>query len=107
VGLGLPEGYPETPAFDTPFLRLKQSNLFEKGSPSAEFDSSIFRPGDLVIYKHRFGAFSKNHLDLVLRSRDIENLVRFGISTSRHRALDGDASVRSGLPDHRHQRRLL
>ena len=40
------------------------------------------RPEDLVVYKQRVGAFSENQLHLILRSRGIENLVLFGISTS-------------------------
>jgi nicotinamidase-related amidase len=82
VGLGFSEGYPEIPDTESRFQRLKQNNLFVKGTPSAEFHSSIFRPGELVVYKQRVGAFSENHLHLILRSRGIENLVFFGISTS-------------------------
>ncbi|MGD0226896.1 MAG: cysteine hydrolase [Terriglobia bacterium] len=83
VGLGFSEGHPEIPDTDILFnRRVKQTNLFVKGTPSAEFHSSIFRPGDLVVYKQRVGAFSENHLHLILRSRGIENLVFFGISTS-------------------------
>ncbi len=47
-----------------------------------EFHPSIFRPGELVIYKQRVGAFSENQLHMVLRSRGIEDLVFFGLSTS-------------------------
>ncbi|HEX4386265.1 MAG TPA: isochorismatase family protein, partial [Myxococcales bacterium] len=35
-----------------------------------------------VIHKQRVGAFSENHLELVLRARGIDHLVLFGISTS-------------------------
>lgn len=82
VGLGFSEGHPEIPDTESRFQRLKQNNLFVKGTPSAEFHASIFRPGELVVYKQRVGAFSENHLNLILRSRGIENLVFFGISTS-------------------------
>ena len=82
VGLGFSEGHPEVADLDTPFLRVKQNNLFVKGSSSAEFHSAIVRPNDLIIYKQRIGAFSENHLNLVLRARSIENLVLFGVSTS-------------------------
>jgi nicotinamidase-related amidase len=82
VGLGFSEGHPEIPDFESPFLRLKQNNLFVKGTPSMEFHGDIFHPDDLVVYKQRVGAFSDNHLELVLRSRRIEHLVFFGISTS-------------------------
>src|ERR1700751_3742661 len=51
VGLGFSEVHLEIPDFESPFLRVKQNNLFVKGSPSAEFHVAIFKPGDLVIYK--------------------------------------------------------
>ena len=82
VGLGFSEGHPEIPDFESPFLRFKQNNLFVKGTPSVEFHGDIFHPDDLVIYKQRVGAFSDNHLEMVLRSRRIEHLVFFGIATS-------------------------
>jgi nicotinamidase-related amidase len=82
VGLGFSEGHPEIPDTDSPFKRAKQNNLFVKGTPSAEFHGSIVRPEDLVVYKQRVAAFSENHLHLILRSRGIESLVLFGISTS-------------------------
>ena len=82
VGLGFSEGHPEISDTESRFTRVKQANLFVKGAPSAEFHSSIARPEELVVYKQRVGAFSENHLHLILRSRSIENLVFFGISTS-------------------------
>jgi nicotinamidase-related amidase len=82
VGLGFSEGHPEIADFESPFLRIKRNNLFVKGTPSVEFHGDIFHPDDLVIHKHRVGAFSDNHLELVLRSRRIEHLVVFGIATS-------------------------
>jgi len=70
------------PDIDTPFKRVKENNLFVKGTPSAEFHEAISRPVDLVVYKHRVGAFSENELHMILRARGIENLVFFGIATS-------------------------
>ena len=85
VGLGFSEGHPEIPDFESsPFLRFKQNNLFVKGTPSVEFHGDIFHPGDLVIYKQRVGAFSDNHLELVLRSLRVEHLV---FSASRRTGL--------------------
>lgn len=82
IGLGFSEGHPEIPDFESPFLMAKRNGLFVMGSASAEFHSAIMRPGELVLYKQRVGAFSENHLDLVLRSRGIEHLVLFGVATS-------------------------
>jgi nicotinamidase-related amidase len=82
VGLGFSAGHPEIPDTESRFKRVKDSNLFVIGTPSAEFHSAVARPGDVVVYKQRVGAFSENQLHLILRSRGIENLVLFGISTS-------------------------
>jgi nicotinamidase-related amidase len=82
VGLGFAEGHPEISAMDTPFRRVKETNQFVMGTPSAEFHGAIARPDELVVYKQRVGAFSENQLHLILRSLGIENLVFFGISTS-------------------------
>jgi nicotinamidase-related amidase len=82
VGLGFSAGHPEIPDTESRLKRAKDNNLFVKGTPSAEFHSEIARPGDLVVYKQRISAFSENQLHLILRSRGIESLVFFGISTS-------------------------
>ena len=82
VGLGFSEGHPEIPDTESRFTKIKQNNLFVKGTSSSEFHSAIARPEELVVYKQRVGAFSENQLHLILRSRGIENLVLFGIATS-------------------------
>ena len=82
VGLGFSTGHPEIPEHSPFNRRVKQNNLFVKGTPSAEFHDSIARPGELVVFKQRVGAFSENQLHLILRARGIEHLVFFGISTS-------------------------
>jgi nicotinamidase-related amidase len=82
VGLGFAEGHPEISDVESPFKRVKQNNVFVKGTPSAEFHSAIARPGELVVHKQRVGAFSENELHMILRARGIGNLVFFGISTS-------------------------
>lgn len=82
VGLGFSAGHPEIPDTESRFKLVKANNLFVIGTPSAEFYSAVTRPEDLVVYKQRVGAFSENQLHLILRSRSIENLVLFGISTS-------------------------
>ncbi|HTR80772.1 MAG TPA: cysteine hydrolase [Bacteroidota bacterium] len=82
VGLGFSQRYPELPDTNSPLQRVKQNNLFVKGTPSAEFHNSIAQPGELIVYKQRISAFSENQLHLILRSRGVENLVLFGVSTS-------------------------
>jgi nicotinamidase-related amidase len=82
VGLGFSAGHPEIPDTESRFTRIRENNLFVKDTPSAAFHPAIARPEDLVVYKQRVGAFSENQLHLLLRTRGIENLVFFGISTS-------------------------
>jgi nicotinamidase-related amidase len=82
VGLGFSAGHPEIPDTESRFKRVKDSNLFVIGTPSAEFHSAIAHPADVVVYKQRVGAFSENQLQLILRARGVKNLVFFGISTS-------------------------
>jgi nicotinamidase-related amidase len=82
VGVGFSEGHPEIPDYESMFLRIKQNNLFVRGSASAEFHSSLAQPGDFIVYKQRIGAFSGSNLQLILRSQGIEHLVFFGVSTS-------------------------
>lgn len=82
VGLGFTEGHPEVSDLDTPFKRVRDNNLFVIGSPSAQFDETIVRPGELIVNKQRVGAFSENQLQLILRAQGIDTLVFFGVSTS-------------------------
>jgi len=82
VGIGFAEGHPEIPDINASFKRVKDNNLFVKGTPSAEFHEAVALPGELIVYKQRVSAFSENQLYMILRSLGIENLVFFGISTS-------------------------
>jgi nicotinamidase-related amidase len=82
VGIGFEPGYPGIAPANKRFSTLKERGTFIKGSESAKIHSSIFKPGDLVIYKHRVSAFSGNALQMVLGARGIENLGLFGIATS-------------------------
>jgi nicotinamidase-related amidase len=62
VGLGFSPGHPEI------------------GTNNATFAN--INPEDIVVYKQRYCAFSENNLRMILRTKGIENLVFFGISTS-------------------------
>jgi nicotinamidase-related amidase len=82
VGLGFEPGYPEISPRNARFSMLKERGLFLKGSDSAKTRGEIFAAGDIVIHKHRVGAFSGNALQMILSSKGIENIVLFGIATS-------------------------
>ncbi len=82
VGIGFEPGYPEISPRHPRFSTIKERGVFIKGSESARIVSDIFKPGDLIVYKHRVSAFMGNALQMILQAREIENLVLFGISTS-------------------------
>jgi nicotinamidase-related amidase len=77
------DGYPEVNLHNKLFSSLKQSGRFVEGTPGAEIDSRVApQPGDVVVTKRRVGAFSTTDLETILRSKNINRLVLFGISTS-------------------------
>jgi nicotinamidase-related amidase len=82
VGLGFDQGHPEIPNTQISFSRLKENNLFVKGTASAEFASVLVKPEDLIVYKQRVSAFSENQLHMILRAQGIENLILMGVATS-------------------------
>jgi nicotinamidase-related amidase len=82
VGLGFNAGHPEIPDTQERFARIKQMNVFVKGTESAEFHPDVYSPGELIVYKQRVSGFTENELDMILRAGGIENLVFFGIATS-------------------------
>jgi nicotinamidase-related amidase len=82
VGLGFEPGYPEVSTVSPRFAMIKERGLFLKGSASAEPHPAIYGPGETIVYKQRFSAFSENSLQMILRAKGIEHLVLLGISTS-------------------------
>lgn len=51
--------------------------------PASAIHASVAPEGDdIVVTKHRVGAFTGTDLDMILRARDIETLILFGIATS-------------------------
>jgi nicotinamidase-related amidase len=76
-------GYPEVNLQNKLFSSLKQSGRLVEGTPGAEIDPRVApQQGDIVVTKRRVGAFSTTDLDTILRSKNINRLVLFGISTS-------------------------
>jgi nicotinamidase-related amidase len=77
------DGYPEVNLQNKLFSSLKQSSRLVEGTPGAEIDARVTpQPGDIVVTKRRVGAFSTTDLETILRSKNINKLVLFGISTS-------------------------
>jgi nicotinamidase-related amidase len=59
----------------------RHQQLFE-GAIGAIHSHVAPEPDDIVITKHRVNAFAGTELELLLRARDIETLILFGIATS-------------------------
>ncbi|HTF99718.1 MAG TPA: cysteine hydrolase [Nitrospirota bacterium] len=77
------EGYPEVSPRNRRFSGLKQSGRLLEGTPGAEIDSRVApQPGDVIVTKRRVGAFSTTDLETILKSKNIDKLILFGISTS-------------------------
>jgi nicotinamidase-related amidase len=77
------DGYPEVNPQNILFSSLKQSGRLVEGTPGAEIDPRVApQPGDIVVTKRRVGAFSTTDLETILRAKNINRLVLFGISTS-------------------------
>jgi nicotinamidase-related amidase len=83
VVVGFRPGYPEISARNASFATVTQSGRFVVTTPGADIAPAL-RPveGDVVVVKHRVGAFTGTDLEMVLRARGIETLVLAGIATS-------------------------
>ncbi|HEX4473682.1 MAG TPA: isochorismatase family cysteine hydrolase [Polyangiaceae bacterium] len=83
VVLGFRAGHPEIGATNTMFGQVKTGGLFVEGSNEAQIHSAVApKASDLVVTKHRVGAFSGTDLELILRANQIDTLVLTGIATS-------------------------
>jgi len=77
------DGYPEINPRNKLFSSLKESGRLREGTPGAEVNAKVTpQPGDIVVVKRRVGAFSTTDLETILRAKNIDTLVLFGISTS-------------------------
>ena len=77
------EGYPEVNPRNRIFSAIRESGRMLAGSPGTEVHPQVGpRPGDVVLAKHRVGAFSTTPLETILRAHDITSLVLCGLSTS-------------------------
>ncbi len=83
VVLGFRAGHPEIGATNPVFGQVKTGGLFVEGSNEAQIHSTVTpKGGDLVVTKHRVGAFAGTDLELILRANKIDTLVLTGIATS-------------------------
>ncbi len=77
------DGYPEISSRNKLFAGLKESGLLREGTPGAEIHPKVAaQPGDTVVIKRRVGAFATTDLEAILRAKNIDTLVLFGIASS-------------------------
>ena len=77
------EGYPEVSPRNHSFSAISGSGRLLAGSPGTEIHPQVGpRPREVVLTKHRVGAFSTTPLETILRAHDITSLVLCGIATS-------------------------
>jgi nicotinamidase-related amidase len=101
VVVGFRAGYPEVSAANASFNAIRGTGRFAAGDPGAAIHPAVApQDGDVVVTKHRVGAFAGTDLDMILRANGIDTLVLAGIATSgvvlstlRH-AADADYRVR-------------
>ena len=83
VVVGFRPGYPEVSARNMVFRAVKESGRFAAGDANAEIHPALApKPSEVVITKHRVGAFAGADLDMILRANGIETLLLTGIATS-------------------------
>jgi nicotinamidase-related amidase len=85
VQVGFRPGLPEVSSRNALFAAVKNSperqKLFQ--GESGKIHPAVAPVGDdIVITKHRISAFTGTDLDMILRAREIDTLVLFGIATS-------------------------
>ena len=85
VQVGFRPGLPEVSGRNRLFAAIKSSperrRLFE-GASGAIHPALGPEQGDIVVAKHRVSAFRGTDLEVILRAREIDTLVMFGIATS-------------------------
>lgn len=85
IQVGFRPGLPEVSSRNKLFAAIRTSpqhqKLFE-GAAGTISPALGPEPDDIVITKHRISAFTGTVLDMILRAREIETVVMFGIATS-------------------------
>lgn len=85
VRVGFRPGFPEISSRNALFSAIKSSERHQQlfREPLAAFPEAIAPKGDeIVITKHRVSAFAGTDLGMILRAKEIDTLVLFGIATS-------------------------
>lgn len=103
IQVGFRPGLPEVGSRNKLFAAIKASPQhveFFRGASGAIHPALGPEPDDIVIVKHRVSAFAGTDLEMILRAKEIDTLVLFGIATSGVvlstlvEAMDKDFNVR-------------
>jgi nicotinamidase-related amidase len=100
IVVGFRAGHPEVSPRNLIFQGLKEAGRFSPDDAGAKIHPSLApKAGEIVIAKHRVGAFAGTDLDMILRAHGVDTLLLTGIATSgvvlstvRH-AADADYSL--------------
>lgn len=85
VQVGFRPSFPEISPRNAAFSAIKTSPQRQQlfvGPASAIHSSVAPEADDIIVTKHRVSAFADTDLDMILRAKDIDTLILFGISTS-------------------------
>jgi nicotinamidase-related amidase len=85
VQVGFRPGLPEVSSRNKLFAAIKSSSQHQKlfeGAAGVIHPALGPEPGDIVVTKHRVNAFKGTDLEMLLRAKEIESIVLFGIATS-------------------------
>ena len=85
VQVGFRPGFPEISSRNALFAAIKTSPQWQQvfqGSAGAIHSEAAPEGDEVVVTKHRVSAFSGTDLEMVLRAKEIDTLVLFGIATS-------------------------
>lgn len=85
IQVGFRPGLPEVSSKGKLFAAIKSSpehQKFFEGPSGAIHPGLAPQPSDIVITKHRVSAFKGTDLEMILRAKEIDTLVMFGIATS-------------------------
>ena len=83
VVVGFRRGYPEISPRNLTFGAVRAAGRFAPGDPAAAIHPAVApKTGDVVVTKHRVGAFAGTDLDMILRANGIDTLLLTGIATS-------------------------
>lgn len=85
IVVGFRPGLPEVGGRNKLFAAIKASKRhqeFFQGSSGAIHPALGPEPDDVLVTKHRVSAFAGTDLEMLLRAKEIETLVMFGIATS-------------------------